>query len=63
MPESTTNCPFCEKLTIKIFEIPIYKARDRASQYSSKRGGSMEILSGCEVCGKSLKEVKSKMRE
>ncbi|MFA5247401.1 MAG: hypothetical protein WC408_05930 [Candidatus Micrarchaeia archaeon] len=57
------NCPFCEKLSIKVFEIPSYKARDHASQYSSKRGGSAEILSGCEACGKSLKEVKAKLRE
>jgi len=62
--ETLTNCPFCGKLTIKILHIPFV-----ANTFASKcRAGGrntviqkerFDVLSGCDACGKSRKEVEN----
>ena len=62
MPETLTNCPFCHKLTIKILHIPFvsntFKSRSRAggrvTRYQKEK---YNVLSGCDLCGKSKKEI------
>lgn len=62
MPETITTCPFCKKPTIKILHVPFV-----ANTFTSKsRAGGrntviqkerFDVLSGCDECGKSKKEV------
>jgi transcription elongation factor Elf1 len=60
--EKITNCPFCGKETIKILHQP-FVARKSMSKSRFGTGGPVytkekfEVLSGCEACGKSQKEV------
>lgn len=61
MGEVTIYFPFCQKYGVKAFETPSYRARDHASQYSSKRGDQMKILSACPSCGKTDSEIQKKI--
>lgn len=60
--EKLTNCPFCGKETIKILHQP-FVSRKSMSKSRFGSGGPvytkerLEVLSGCDACGKSLKEV------
>jgi 4-hydroxy-3-methylbut-2-en-1-yl diphosphate synthase IspG/GcpE len=60
--EILTNCPFCGKETIKILHQP-FVARKSMSKSRFGSGGPVytkerfEVLSGCEACGKTQKEV------
>lgn len=60
--EKLTNCPFCGKETIKILHQP-FVARKSMSKSRFGSGGPVytkekfEVLSGCEACGKTQKEV------
>ena len=66
--EQLTNCPFCGKLTIKILHIPFV-----VNKFSSgcRAGGKrtfvqeekLNILSGCDECGKSQKEVEKALND
>jgi len=58
------ECPFCGKQTIKaLYYPPVLQAKSSRCSAGKKtkfyiKGERYEILSGCSVCGKSLKEVK-----
>jgi hypothetical protein len=60
--EILTNCPFCGKETIRILHQP-FVSRKSMSKSRFGCGGPVytkersEVLSGCEACGKSQKEV------
>lgn len=64
--ETLTTCPFCKKLTVKVLHIPFV-----ANTYTSKcRAGGKKlvyqrekfnVLSGCEACGKTQKEVQDEL--
>jgi len=60
--EKLTNCPFCGKETIRILHQP-FVARKSMSKSRFGAGGPKytkersDVLSGCEACGKSQKEV------
>ena len=66
--EGLTDCPFCGSHTIKILHIPFV-----ANTFASKcRAGGRntviqksddKVLSGCENCGKSQKEVEKALNE
>lgn len=66
--ETLTNCPFCGKMTITVLHIPL-----TVSKVSSRcrAGGTtkivqkerFDILSGCDACGKSKKEVEKELNE
>lgn len=64
--EAVTNCPFCGKETIKILHQP-FVARKGMSKSRFGSGGPVftkeksDVLSGCEACGKSQKEVEKAM--
>jgi heterodisulfide reductase subunit B len=60
--EALIECPFCEKMTIRVLRIPFIKqtitskcrAGGRNTKYQREKD---EVLSGCSECGKSKKEV------
>jgi len=60
--ETITNCPFCGRETIKIFHQP-FVARKSMSKSRFGTGGPkftkerFDVMSGCDSCGKSQKEV------
>ena len=60
--ERLIHCPFCKQLTIKMLHQP-FVARKSMTKSRFGAGGPVytkertEVLSGCEACGKSLKEV------
>lgn len=60
--ETMTNCPFCNKETIKILHQP-FIVRKSMSKSRFGAGGPVytkerfDVLSGCDACGKSQKEV------
>lgn len=62
--ETLTNCPYCGKETIKILHQP-FVSRKSMSKSRFGTGGPVytkerfEVLSGCEACGKSQKEVQT----
>ena len=62
--EKTLNCPFCNKSTIRILHQP-FVVRKSMSKSRFGAGGPrytkerFEVLSGCELCGKSKKEVQT----
>jgi hypothetical protein len=62
--EKVVNCPFCDRLTIHIIHQP-FVARKSMSKSRFGAGGPVytkerfEVISGCEVCGKSKKEVQA----
>jgi hypothetical protein len=62
--EKTLNCSFCNKSTIRILHQP-FVARKSISKSRFGAGGPVytkerfEVLSGCEACGKSKKEVQA----
>ena len=67
MPSETlTTYPFCGKLTITILHIPFVantftskcRAGGRTTRYQKER---FNVLSGCEACGKSQKEVQDEL--
>jgi len=66
--ESLTNCPFCGKLTISILNIPFVantftskcRAGGRTTRIQKERHN---VLSGCEACGKSQKEIEKALNE
>lgn len=66
--ETLTNCPFCGKLTISILHIPFVantftskcRAGGRNTVYQKER---YDVLSGCEACGKSQKEIEKALNE
>ena len=66
--EALINCPFCSKLTITILHIPLtvskVSSRCRAGGTTKKvQKEKYDILSGCEACGKSKKEVEKALNE
>ena len=60
--KALSNCPFCHKLTIKILHIPFVantitskcRAGGRTTTYQRER---FNILSGCDACGKTKKDI------
>ncbi len=64
--EKLTNCPFCGKETIRILHQP-FVSRKSMSKSRFGSGGPVytkersDVLSGCEACGKSQKEVEMKL--
>jgi len=66
--EKLTNCPFCKKLTIKIIHQP-FVARKGLTRSRLGSGGPIytreksDVMSGCEACGKSLKEVEEVLND
>jgi len=67
MPSETlTTCPFCKKLTVKVLHIPFVantytskcRAGGRNTVYQKER---FDVLSGCESCGKTQKEVQDEL--
>jgi len=62
--EKLTSCPFCGKETIRILHQP-FVARKSMSKSRFGSGGPVytkersDVLSGCEACGKSQKEVEN----
>ena len=66
--ESVIECPFCGKMTITILHIPFV-----TNTFTSKcrAGGKntiiqkerFDVLSGCEACGKSKKEVEKALNK
>lgn len=62
--ETLTNCPFCGKLTITILHIPFVantftskcRAGGRNTRYQKER---FDVMSGCDECGKTRKEVEN----
>lgn len=64
--ETLTDCPFCGKLTIRIFHQP-FIARKSMSKSRFGSGGPIytkersDVLSGCEACGKSQEEVQKRL--
>jgi len=64
--ESLTNCPFCKKMTIKLLHIPFvsntFTSKCRAGGKNTRiQKEKYDVLSGCEACGKSLKEVEKEL--
>jgi len=64
--ETLTTCPFCKNMTIKILHIPFVantftskcRAGGRNTVYQREK---FNILSGCEVCDKTQKEVQDEL--
>ena len=66
--ETLTNCPFCGKLAIKILHIPFVTNKFASGcRAGGKRTFVQEekydVISGCEACGKSKKEVEKALNE
>ena len=64
--ETLINCPFCGKMTIKILHIPFvsntFTSRCRAGGKTTIiQKEKYDIISGCDACGKSLKEVEKEL--
>jgi hypothetical protein len=66
--ERLVNCPFCKALTVKVLHQPFVA---RANLTKSRLGSGMpvytkektEVLSGCDICGKSKKEVEKELND
>jgi len=62
--EKVVNCPFCDKLTIHIIHQPFVSRKSMSKsrfgaggpRYTKERA---EVLSGCDACGKTKREVQS----
>ncbi|MFH1825136.1 MAG: hypothetical protein ABH873_07950 [Candidatus Firestonebacteria bacterium] len=66
--ETLTNCPFCSKMTITILHIPLvinkFVNRGRSGGTRTRKNEEKyNVLSGCEECGKSKKEVEKELNE
>jgi len=66
--EQLTNCPFCGKLSIKILHIPhVVNKFASGCRAGGKRTFIQEekynVISGCEECGKSKKEVEKTLNQ
>ena len=67
MPEKRIiKCPFCKKLTITVLHQP-FVARKSITKSRFGAGGPVftkertDVYSGCDACGKSLKEVEKEL--
>jgi hypothetical protein len=64
--EKLVNCPFCKQMTVKILHQP-FVARKGLTKSRFGAGGPVytkektEVLSGCDACGKSQKEVEKEL--
>jgi len=66
--EQIWDCPFCNKMTIRVIFIPSSKRQEKGTWGGSmpkyiKTKDSIIVESGCSNCGKSQKEVEKALKK